>query len=74
MIMSIDVSDAEAAAIKSYAHENSLSVQDFILHSVMEHIENERDRRDYEEAMAEYLTDPVTYTHEQVGQMLGMAK
>ena len=37
---------------------------------LMEHIEDELDLQAYEEAMAEYKANPVTYTHDEVREML----
>ncbi|MBR2215957.1 MAG: antitoxin [Selenomonadaceae bacterium] len=49
-----------------------MSPQDFISQAVQEKLEDMADLALYEQAMAEYRADPVTYSHEEVGKMLGL--
>ena len=70
MAISLRLSDEETTLIKKYAELNGLSVSELIRQSVLERIEDEYDLKAYDEALAEYLADPVTYTHAEVIKML----
>ena len=79
MALTLAFSDAETAAITAYAKRNNIDVLDFVRNTVMpiirredDETEDERDRRLYDEAMAEYLANPVSYSHAEVGKMLGL--
>lgn len=61
-----------AVLVERYAAEANMSPQDFISQAVQEKLEDMADLALYEQAMAEYRADPVTYSHEEVGKMLGL--
>ena len=72
MTVSLRLTDEDSALIKKYAELNGMSVSDLIRQSVMDRIENELDLSAYEKALAEYRTDPVTYTLDEVERELGL--
>lgn len=72
MTISLRLSDADSALIRKYAEINGMSVSDVIRQSVLERIEEEFDVKAYEEAMAEYLENPVTYSLEEMEKELGL--
>lgn len=72
MTISLRLNDTDSMLIKKYAEINGMSVSDLIRQSVIERIENEFDLSAYEKALAEYRTDPVTYTLDEVEKELGL--
>ena len=72
MTISLRLNDSDSALIKKYAEINGISISDLVRQSVMERIENELDLSAYEKAMAEYRTDPTTYTLDEVEKELGL--
>lgn len=70
MLISLRLSEQESNLFKKYAEMNRMSVSDLIRQSVMERIEDEYDLKVYEDAIAEYHDNPVTYTHDEVKKML----
>lgn len=72
MTVSVRLNEKDEKLFKKYAEIHGMSLSDLFRNSVMERIEDEFDLKCYEEAMAEYEKDPVTYTHEEIGKMLGL--
>ena len=72
MMISLRLNDDDAALFRKYAELNKMSVSDMIRQAVMEKIEDEYDMQTYKTAMAEYRKTSVTYSHEEVGKMLGL--
>lgn len=72
MTFSLRLNDDDSMLIKKYAELNGISVSELFRQAVLERIEDEIDLRAYEAAMKEYKENPVTYTHEEVGKMLGL--
>lgn len=70
MVISLRIPERENGLIKDFAKFYGTSVSDFIRTTVMERIEDEIDLRAYEEAMAEYKKNPVTYTLDEVEKEL----
>ena len=70
MTISLRLSEKDAMLLKRYAELKNLTMTELVRQSVMEHIEDELDLQAYEEAMAEYRANPVTYTHDEVREML----
>ena len=64
---------ADSELVKAYAEMNGISVSELLRRSVMERIEDEFDLKAYEEAMAEYRKNPVTYSLEEVIEELDLA-
>ena len=72
MGISMRVSEKEKKLIQDVTNVNGMSVSEYIRKVVLERIEDEYDLKCYEAAMEEYKADPVTYTHEEIGKMLGL--
>lgn len=72
MTISVRLSDKDATLFKTYAKMNGMSMSELIRSSVMERIEDEYDIKVYEEAMMEYLSDPETYSLDEVEKELGL--
>lgn len=70
MMISLRLSDSESMLLKKYAELNHISVSELIRQSIFDRIEDEIDLKVYEEAMAAYRANPVSYTHEEVRDML----
>ena len=73
MTISLRLNTADAELVKAYAEMNGISVSELLRRSVMERIEDEFDLKAYEEAMAEYRKNPVTYSLEEVIEELDLA-
>lgn len=73
MTISIRMSDEDTRLIKDYARLHGVTVSDFLRRAALEKIEDELDLRAAEKAYAEYLADPVTYSHAEMGRMLGIS-
>ncbi len=72
MTISLRLNDEDTKLIKAYAELNGLSVSELVRRSVLERIEDEYDLKTYNKAIAEYKSNPVTYSHKEVGKMLGI--
>lgn len=72
LTISLRLSDRDTQLIKSYAAIHNVSVSELIRNIVLEKIEDEYDLKEYEKALAEYKTDPTTYTLDEVEKELGL--
>ena len=72
MTMTLRISDEDSKLIKDFAKLHGISASEFMRRAALEKIEDELDVRAAEKAYAEYLADPVTYSHEEMGRMLGI--
>lgn len=72
MTISLRLSDEDTLIIKKYAEINKISVSDLIRQSVMDRIETEYDLEIFDKAMAEYKSNPVTYSLDDVEKELGL--
>lgn len=70
MTISVRLSEEDTKLIKAYAEMNNTTISDLIRNAIIEKIEDEYDLKCYEKAIEEYKKNPVTYTHEQVAQLL----
>jgi len=70
MSMSIRFTKDEEKIIKRYADVYGMSVSEVIRKSVMERIEDELDLKIAEKAWSEYNSNPVTYTLEEIAEMI----
>jgi len=68
------LTDDEYKFISEYAAQKNLSTAEFMIASTLEQIEDEEDLKLYEKAEAEFNADPVTYSHDEVKKILGLAK
>ena len=69
MICTFELNDADRKYVEAYAEETGESVVEMAKRFLFEDIS---DLRAAEEAKAEYEKDPVTYSHEEIGRMLGL--
>ncbi len=72
MAISIRLSDADTMLFKKYAELHGITVSELVRRSVIERIEDEYDLKIYEEAMAEFKANPVTYSLDEVEKELGL--
>lgn len=72
MAMSLRFTPEDEKLIREYAKLHNKSVSDVIRQAVIEKIEDEHDLQIAVKAYQEYLRDPVTHTHDEVGKMLGL--
>ena len=72
MAISVRLNEKDEKLFKKYAEIHGMSLSDLFRDSVMERIEDEFDLKCFDEALKEYEADPVTYTHEEIGKMLGL--
>lgn len=66
MSITMRVNEKEQALIKEFAGLYGLNVSEYIRKVVMERIEDEFDLKAYEEAEAEFLQNPKTYSLQEV--------
>ncbi len=74
MTISLRLNDEDTMLIKKYAEINNISISDLFRQAVLERIEDEYDLQAYNKAMKEYEANPVTYSHDDVGKMLGLTE
>lgn len=72
MTISLRLSEEDTLLFKKYAKMHSITMSELIRRSVLEHIEDEYDLKTYKEAMSEYKSNPVTYTHDEVWAEVGL--
>ncbi len=72
MTISLRLSEEDTSLIKKYAELNRISISDLIRQSVIERIESEYDLEMFDRAMAEYKSNPVTYSLDSVEKELGL--
>lgn len=70
MSMSIRFTKDEEKIIKRYADVYGISVSEVIRRSVLEKIEDELDLKIAEKAWSEYKANPVSYTLEEIAEMI----
>ena len=72
MTMTLRISDEDSRLIKDFAKLHGISASEFMRRAALEKIEDELDVRAAEKAYAEYLADPVTYSHEEIMKEFGL--
>lgn len=70
MIISVPFSKQEEALIKQYAKKHNITVSDLITQTVLEKIEDEYDLELFRNSLAEFEKNPVTYSFDEVCNML----
>ena len=70
MTISLRLSEQDAALFKKYAEIKNITVSELVRQAVMERIEDELDLQAFEKALAEHKENPITYSHDEVRQML----
>lgn len=73
MTISLRLNNADSELVKAYAALNGMTVSELLRRSVLERIEDEYDLKAYEEAMAAYKANPVTFSLEDVIKELDLA-
>ena len=74
MIYSFELNDVDTKFAEAYAEEIGKPVGEFAKEAMLEAIEDVMDLRAAKIAKAEYEADPVTYSHAEIGRMLGIVK
>ena len=72
MTFSLRLNEDDTQLIKSYAALQGISVSELLRTSVIERIEDEFDLKVFEQAMAEYKKNPVTYSLDDVEREFGL--
>lgn len=72
MTMTLRMPEEDSRLIRDYARLHGISVSEFLRRAALEKIEDEMDIRAAEKAYAEYLADPTTISHEEMGRLLGL--
>ena len=72
MTITVRMSDEDTRLIRDYAKLHGVTVSEFIRRAALERIEDELDIRAAEKAYAEYLANPVTYTHDEIMEEFGL--
>ena len=72
MTLALQINDEGAQILRDYATKYNVNLSEFIIRAALEKIETEHDLRLYNEAMAEYQADPVTYSHAEMKERLGL--
>lgn len=72
MTISLRLNEADSMLFKKYAELHGISVSELLRRSVIEHIEEEYDLQAYEEAIAEYHENPITYSLDKVEKELSL--
>lgn len=72
MTISLRLSDEDTILFKKYAEMSGITLSELIRQAVLARIEDEYDLKAYDRAIAEYRSNPVTYSHEEVAQLLAL--
>ena len=70
----IQLNKDEEELIKDYAKRHGLTVEQLIMNTILEKIEDEEDLVIYEKAMDEYNKNLETYSLEETKKLLGLDK
>ena len=72
MIISLRLDEEDAILFKKYAKLKGITVSELIRDSVIKRIEDEYDLKAYEEAMAEFRANTITYSLDDVEKELDL--
>ena len=72
MTMTLRINEEDSQLIRDYARLHGITVSEFLRRAALEKIEDELDIRAAEKAYADYLADPVTYSHEAIMKEFGL--
>lgn len=64
--------DEAVELMKGFAAEKGISLSEYCKQAILDRLEDDEDIRDADAAYAEYLKNPVTISHEQLKQELGL--
>ena len=68
----INMSPEDAKFMTDYAAARGKNVGDVIRDAALARIEDELEHEAIERAIAEYKANPATYSHDEIGRMLGL--
>jgi hypothetical protein len=71
-IVSLSMSDDEIRLLKDYIKLRNISISDFIKENVLDKIESEVNLSTYNQALKEYNSDKISYSHDDVKEELGI--
>lgn len=71
--VTISFNEKAIELMKGFAAERGLTLLEYVKQAVLDRLEDDEDIRDADAAYAEYLKNPVTISHEQLKQELGLA-
>ena len=72
MTLTLRINEEDSQLIRDYARLHGITVSEFLRRAALEKIEDELDIRAAEKAYADYLADPVTYSHEEIMKEFGL--
>ncbi len=72
MTITLRLNNHDARVLKKYAAHRGMTLSDYAALSMREQMEDEIDRKAYQDAMAEFKKNPVTYTLSDVEKELGL--
>ena len=72
MTISLRLNEADTTLFRKFAKLHGITVSELVRSSVIQRIEDEYDLKAYEEAMAEFKKNPVTYSHDEVWAEVGL--
>ena len=72
MAISLRLNERDSDLFKRYADMNGITVSELVRQSVMARIEDEYDLQAYDNALAAFHADPVTYSLDEVEKELGL--
>ena len=72
MKVEVNLSEEEFEILEDIAGYKKIGIADFIHDALLEKLEDEEDIRAADKAYAEYLKNPVAYSHEEVWERLGV--
>lgn len=70
--VTVNFRDEAFALLKKYADEKGVNPSELLRRTMLDWLEDEEDIRDADEAYAEYLKNPVTYSLEEIKTELGL--
>ena len=72
MSITLRLSSDEIRLIKNYAALKGVSVSEIVRRAIFEKMEDEIDLELARKALEDFQANPITYTHDEVGRMLGL--
>ncbi|WP_282803933.1 type II toxin-antitoxin system RelB family antitoxin [Secundilactobacillus kimchicus] len=72
MAISVRLKADDEMFLRDYAKSKNMSLSELLRSSAIERAEDELDRKIYDEAMADYESDPTTYSTDEVKKRLGL--
>ena len=70
--VTLTFNDKAVELMKGFAAKKGLSLSEYCKQAILDRLEDDEDIRDADAAYAEYLKNPVTISHEQLKQELGL--